>query len=182
MASTSQNRGPPDHRFAAGVRKVLRRLRRPSQWISVSYLRGRKGERACVRQPEAGAICAAFPLRMLSAPLEPIRSQLRSMRASARYGELTWSVQPVRWHIGKVTGWIRTDPQWSAQIWPLDVECYQHDVTTSLALKPECRQAGYEPVGSTHNQTTGVGPVKIDTNLAPGVSWTSSLSSNCFST
>lgn len=63
-----------------------------------------------------------------------------------------------------------------------DIQPDQNQSIPCLGFEPQALEAGDEARRSSSHQTTGVGPVKIEMKVAPGVIWISSSSSNRRST
>lgn len=125
---------------------------------------------------------ASDPLRVLPAPLPPSVTQLRFPATRIGEAKITAKMQPVRRHAREVVRWVRPHLMWAWQVRRLDVQRHQDEVATPLEGESHFLERRHEPRQSRHDQTTGVEPVKIETNLAPGVSWMKSVSANRFST
>lgn len=85
-------------------------------------------------------------------------------------------MEPVRRGVGEIARRIRPDLQTHMPRQRCHIDAYNDEWAGPPAGVAQFLKGRDETVWSFHGQATGVAPVKIETNTAPGVSWIVSAS------
>jgi hypothetical protein len=85
-------------------------------------------------------------------------------------------MKPVRRGVGEIARRIRPHLQALMIRQGCYIKAHDDEVAGPPAAVAKFLEGGNETVRTTHAQATGVAPVKIETNTAPGVNWIVSAS------
>src|SRR5688572_24883841 len=108
---------------------------------------------------------AAGPFRMASTPLPPIAAEFGVAASVRPKHEAPREVQPVGRCQRKIGWWIGSNQPQIGRRWMADIQSDQRECASRFNGHSEGRNVSDEARETVHSQTTGVGPVKTDTNL-----------------
>lgn len=131
--------------------------------------------------PIPNGVVAAFPLRMSATPFPPPVTEFGGLTRVLDKDQSPAKVQPVGRDTGEIVRRIGADITRPWRACRRNVELHDDQRASLLRFQTKFCQAGHEMCEPTH-QTTGVGPVKMETNLDLGAIWISSSSASRRST